>query len=320
MPDTPTPPPIPITPPPAPPHRDQPTQRTNFSLWRFSFGLLIILFGLSLLAQQFGWTWFLPEDVWKLWPIFIILAGLSLLTRDSVLSTVIAVILGLAIVAGSISLTAIGTFDRSTTTEPITIAAEPTAAAADIRLNMGAAKITVGGGATHLVDGTFTSSLTDLDTRSTLSGTTQMVDLTMDRSQSWWWGGVKNALDLDLTKDLPLTLDVNTGATDLNLDLTDVQATDVNIDSGASSIKLTLGDRLDSSRAAINAGASSITMAIPKTVGVTLSLDAAVSRKTLPDFVKQGDSRYVSTNFAASAKKLDLRITAGASSITVDWQ
>lgn len=284
-------------------------------------GGLIILIGLSFLARQFGWNWVAPADLWRLWPVFLILLGLSIASRGHAFGTVLNLLLGLGIVA----LVAVTLIFRpatpAVTTEPFSITRDTGATAATVRMNLGAAKVTLAGGSSVLFDGRLESNVTSLTTKNVTIDGTQDVTVSMENpGGSWpWWGGQKNELVGKLTGEVPLTLEVNSGATDLDLDLSSVQAREVVVSTGASSVDLKLGDRLESSTATISAGASSITVRVPKTLGVALKLDAAVSGKTLPDFTDKGDHRYESTNYAAAAKHLDLRISTGASGIEIVW-
>ncbi|MBI5466778.1 MAG: hypothetical protein HY975_01005 [Candidatus Kerfeldbacteria bacterium] len=308
----------PPTPPPVPP--PVPPRRPHISVWRWFIGLMVILLGISLLSQQFGWAWFVPADVWKLWPIFIIIAGLSIMTRGRVVSTLFSILLVLAVVAFAAAAIFGGQRQREVTTRDFTVTPAATATEASVQLDIGAAKVRMTGGSAQLISGTYTSNVDTLDTTDTLTGTTQAVELSMTKATGMWlWGMNRNELTAKLTDTLPLTIDVNSGATDMDLDLTTVKAKRVTVDTGASALKLRLGATVPASTVKINAGASSIDVYLPRTLGAALNLEAAVSGKTLTDFVEKSANHYASSNYETAVNKVDITIQAGASSITFHW-
>lgn len=69
--------------------------KSNLSVGRLFFGLLFLVIGLALLARNIGWV---PsfginlEYLFKFWPVFIIVLGLSFLSRDSRMGTILSVI------------------------------------------------------------------------------------------------------------------------------------------------------------------------------------------------------------------------------------
>lgn len=319
-----------------PPPSEQPTpthspekkseRRWSFSIWRLVVGLLIVLFGAQLLAQNYGWDWSVNLDITRLWPVVVILVGLSMITKGRVISAVVGSVLALSVIgiAAIVVMTQPSAVSRQTFDRTIAVDRDAAATSGTIKLDLGAADIDIRGGAAGLVNGRFVSNLGDLDLDTLLSGTDQRVTITTtNEHRGWpWFGNWKNDLDLRLTNDLPVRLDIDSGAASLTLDFTAVKTESVTIDAGASSITLTVGDQLDRQDFNLSSGASSIDVTIPKTVtGVRLNLDAGLSGKTLPsEFKKISDELYETTDYASAAKKLDLTIDAGASSIDIVWK
>jgi hypothetical protein len=132
---------------------------------------------------------------------------------------------------------------------------------------------------------------------------------------------MRNTLDIKLNNQLPVDLNIDSGAASLNLDLRTVMVKNLTVDAGASSIDLKLGDLVDASMVVVKSGASSINVAIPKTVdGVRVKIDAGLSGKNVPSALKdKGDGLYETDGYAEAKKKLDLSIDAGASSIDITW-
>lgn len=318
--DTPTSSASPSAPPPPPtppPDHHRRHDHRGFSPWRLFFGIFVVVIGLTLLAQQFGWTVVQWDYLWRLWPVVIILMGLSLLSRGHVMNTVVSIILGIVVIAIGVGFVVNGTAKRDTTTQHITVPAAEGTTSASVQLNVGASKVTLTGGSDKVIDGTFTSNVTTLSTETEVDNSVQNIHLNMQQP-SWWWGGTKNHLDARLSSEIPLAVDVNSGASDLNLDLSTVKATSVTVDSGAASVSLRLGDLVDTNTVKVSAGASSISIKVPEATGVSVVLDAAVSSKTLPGFTETTKNHFESTGYSDATNKIDISIHAGASSISID--
>lgn len=326
MTDTPPPvPPVTPTPPTPPSTQTPPARRHGFSPWRIFIGLIIVLLGLQLLASNYGWNWALSFDLWRLWPLIIILIGLSVLSRGRMMSTVTGVILavGLFAVVVGVFLVQPSTTDRTEVRRDISLTRESAATLSVVTLDMGAASIDVTGGADQAINGTFASSVADLSINNRLDGTTQRVDLTTEQrdGRTWFWmGHMQNTLSLRLNDVQPTELNIDSGAARLDLDLRTVIAQRVSVDAGASSIDLQLGDKAMQATVIIKSGASSLTVSTPKSVdGVRVHLDAGLSGKTIPSELKnRGDGLYETDNYDTAAKKIDLTIDAGVSSITLE--
>jgi len=300
-----------------PPPPTPPTPSRWPGAWRLFIGLFIILIGLSFLASQLGWTWLDPNVVWKLWPLFIIVAGVSIVLRGRVSHSVLGLIIGIVTVGAVAAVMLAPSQPVSTDTEEIARLAE--AESADVRFDLGAAKAEIRGGSDRLVDASLVSNAADLTSESSISGDVQTARVKMEGRGGWWFLGNENTFDARLNENLPLTIDVNSGAADMQFDFSSLQVRNLSIDTGASSLDLKLGDRLETSRVDINAGASSIDVSIPRTVGVKLRLDAGVSSTSLPDFDEKEKHIYESRNFSQFAKTIDISVSAGVSSITFTW-
>jgi hypothetical protein len=292
--------------------------------------LIVVYIGLQLLAQQMGWTWAWAIDIWRFWPVFIILLGVSLMWRgrhrDIWLTIIVVVIFLLASFIIPVSNRFNGNWGSGSTSREVSkvvsITKDATVADASIDIKAGATNLTLNGGAEKLVDGTYNSNGADLVETSNVVGTQQLVTL---ETKSWGHGwfnpfGHRQNLDLKLNNDLPLNLDVDAGASTAHIDLTNVSVKTLKLDMGASTIDLTFGKKLDVATATLKTGATTLDLRFPRDLGVRLDLDAGVTTKTLPEFADQGEGVYLSTSYSTATKKLNLTLDAGVSTIRAHWQ
>lgn len=294
-------------------------KRAGFSIARLLFGGLLILIGLAYLGNSLGW-FEVNVDVWQLWPLLIVFLGLSILSRHGWISWIVGIAITLVVLGGVAYVVFVGSPNqRALTTETVTVAQEAVAESAKVDVNTGAGKLTLRGGATDLINGTFESNITTLSKTSTLTGKVQDVSFDMRGGR---WSGLRstNELDLQLQSDLPTEVSVDSGAMDMQFDLTDVKLTKLDVDTGASNLDLELGDKVDLSEVRIKAGASSLSISVPKTVGVKLDVQAGLSSKDLQDFTDLGDGQYESKDYSSATKKITISLDLGVSSLDVSWR
>ena len=317
------------TPPPATPPPPKETVREvhhhhyekRGGFWRLVVGLFVIFVGLSLLAQNTGWLGSI--DVWgivsRLWPLFIIIGGLSLLSRGGWVGgaiTIIAVIVIVGLVFAAFVTVPAG----EVKTQNFDISKGQGVKVAEVTLNHGAGGVHVQGGSASLVSGNLESTFATLETSSQVDGEIQYIDLEMDSNFRGIYRKNPNELTVNLSNDVPIRLNIDSGASDLRIDLSSVNVTDFNLDTGASSLDLILGDKATSSRVAVDAGASSINITIPRTLGAKLVVDGGLSSRNFQDFRSVGEGKYESENYASAQKKVEINIDAGVSSLNIGWK
>jgi hypothetical protein len=284
-------------------------------------GLIVIAIGVYFLGKQAGWF---PADVelnWNwIWPLFIIAFGVSLLSRRGTFGWLLTTVMTIGVL-GFLAAAAFGAFGKASplATDTVSIAKEADGKALALDIDTGAGKLVLRGGSDKLISGTHIHRGMKLTQTSTLENGVQRVSLSTDKD--WGWiGQHRNDLELSLSNDVPTQLSVDSGAMDMEFDLTTVKVTDIDIDTGASDLSLVLGDLVDKLTVQVGAGASSIDVSLPKTVGARLTWDAGASSKNLPDFNKIDDRTYETSNYASASKKVDLDFDLGAASLDVSWR
>ena len=113
-------------------------------------------------------------------------------------------------------------------------------------------------------------------------------------------------------------LNVETGASQLDMDLKDVLATDIRLQTGASNSNVTLPAR-GASHLDLEAGAASINIRVPEGVAARIRVkEGLTSLNVDTNRFPQLDSRlYQSSNFDSATDRTEINIEAGVGSITV---
>jgi hypothetical protein len=122
-----------------------------------------------------------------------------------------------------------------------------------------------------------------------------------------------------LNPDVPTTLSVHAGASQLDFDLTDLRVTRFSYDGGASSLDLALPAQLPNVLVGIQTGAASLHIRVPQAVAARV-LIKSVGSLTVDQvrFVPRGAGLYQSADYDSAQHRADITIDGGATSIRVD--
>ncbi|MFA6027676.1 MAG: toast rack family protein [Patescibacteria group bacterium] len=297
-------------------------KKIEFNPGKILFGVLVIFIGIILLGKSTG---LFPVEIsfpwWNLWPLLIVFGGLSMLSGKGWLSAVISLAIGLAVIAIVAALLFVN-YPKNTSEQTylISVDKQESATEASIEISTGAGTVDITGGADKLLEGSLVSSFAQPTITSDMNDDIQDVELKMKTEHNFFVIPEKNDLNLELNNDLPLSLSLDTGATDMILDLSEVLAKKVDIDTGASTLDLTFGSLLqEEMEANIDAGAATIMLNIPNNVGLYMNLDSGLTTKDFDKFVKKGEKVYESENYDNTVSKIKLDMNLGATNLEINW-
>ena len=289
--------------------------------------LLFIIGGLDNIIQGRGWVWavislglgtvfllanfgYLPWNSWSLllrmWPLILVAIGLDLVFEGrGTASTLIGVLIALVIMAG-VAWYAIGNSPNTKLGSTPVSQVLQGATSANVRITDPVGRLEVSSGASG-----------DM----LLEGTTQMIG-PMNLSQDYdvqskhgslnlstkgegpfaWWGGMSEPLwALELTENVPLTLNTETAAGSLALDLTGLDVTELKATVAVGSLELTL-DPQDEFEGRLENPIGRIHILVPAGTLVEFTMDTVISTANLPaGFVKNGKVIYSPGATAANA-------------------
>ena len=260
--------------------------RRNAIFW----GSMLVLFGVLFLLSNLG---IFNINVWSLfWPIILIGMGLWFLY---------------------------GYFFRPKgEVEHANIRLEG-ASRARLRVNHGAGRLNIyaGAGAGDLAEGDFGGGL---DQSSRLSGDT--LDVTMKVPSQVFVFPFGPGMSLDwsfgLARQIPLELELETGANESQIDLTDLQVTRLSVKSGASSTNVRLPASVGLTSVTVETGAASVKLFVPQGVAARVSGSAGLAAINVDErrFPRIG-SMNQSPDYDSAANKVDITISVGVGSVDV---
>ncbi len=287
------------------------------------FGVSVIFIGLYYLARNLD---LVPQDLqislWQLWPVLIIIAGLSFLKLRSWITIFLGIVTVVALIGLIGAFIIWGQYNANWDVEesPIDISLEADAKKGQLDLDFGAGNIKIKGGSDEFAVGSLKSNILALQPESNLSEDVQRVKLNFDSRKILYTGRHQNDLNLSLNNNIPMALYIDSGAANMDFDLSNVFAEIVDINTGASDLDLTMGDKIKHAKLNIDAGASSVDISVPRTVGVDLNIDAGVTSKQIDNFEEVQDNTYRSWDYQNMEKFLSIDLDLGVSDLKINWK
>jgi hypothetical protein len=134
----------------------------------------------------------------------------------------------------------------------------------------------------------------------------------------WDWGGRGLEWNVHFNSQIPLTLKLETGASESILDLSELLVGELILQSGASSTELTLPTHATFTRVKISGGAASFKVRVPLGVAASIQYNGGLASLDVDRqrFPQTGD-RYQSSDFAIAENKVELVFEVGAASVEV---
>ncbi len=255
------------------------------------WGALIIVFGGLLLLENLGY--FRGVNVWGLlWPFFLIALGVWFLW---------------------------GAFSRRVVPpEHLAVPLEG-ASQAQLRLSHGAGRIELFAGASsgNLLEGDFGGGV---DVKTRREGDQLQVKLSLPARlfPFDWTPGHSLDWSLGVVRDLPLSLVLETGASQSRIDLSELQIRELVLKAGASSTALTLPAQAGFTRVKIEAGAASLKVNLPAGVAARIQSTGGLTSVNVDQgrFPKT-DGYYQSPDYDQAVNKAEIRIEMGVGSVSI---
>src|SRR5680860_721953 len=294
---------------------------------RLIFGLILVIGGLSALGANLGFfTWADAAQLVRLWPLFLIVAGVNMLLGRRRQTT--AVVISLLILVAGVGFLAIA---HDTEWGPFAQAARQSQmiegpdtepfVGGTLLLDAGALDLSVRGtDSPYMAIGDFQSHRTPLISEYTESHEYHL-KITQKDNPVWLPIGLGelrgDSLSLSLSRDVRWSIDMNLGAADAKLDLRDLTLADLTLDSGASKVDLTLGPHVaEGAEVVVKGGAGSYQISLPKELDLSVRIDTALTSKNMdPALEDQGSGEYTHDG---GGPPLRVRISAGVSSVRVN--
>lgn len=296
--------------------------------------ILLIFLGAVFLLQNTG---YLPPNfwlnLWRLWPVILVLVGIELLFANRIPWIL------LAGVAAAVLLIGVVITNKNVTT-PISPQPEPPYSASTELGSATQAAVTVRFGAGQLnvsaIDPPVANQLATMyyqgppplapTPRYTVSGGVGQLEYQASGhggpNVPWFDGrGDSARCDMALSPSVPITsFTVQSGAADAHVDMTKLQISSIELSIGAANAWVRFPEAGGHTSAHIGGGASNITLDVPEGVAAQIQYHGGLSTVSVDQnrFPQIGDNVYRSSDWDTATNKLDLSIDTGVTSIQVN--
>lgn len=287
--------------------------------------ILLIIVGVLILLSNFGWmSWDVLLRIVNLWPVVLVAIGVDLLTRRRYQ----AVVWGAALVVGALLFAydsggVGGTVIWGTPAGELrTVSHSLTGAqAADVTIStsVGALRLSSGTSGDQLVTGTVRTGRGEtLVDQLTHRGDTAVLRLISDQRPGVNIGGAeRREWDLQLTRDVPVALDVKSGVGRSILDLQRTQLSSLQMEAGVGEVNATLPDS-GSYRADFKAGVGAMHITIPAAVAARVTVHSGLGAVRVNGTFERSGDTYQSPGYASASNRVDVNVDGGLGQITVD--
>ena len=193
------------------------------------------------------------------------------------------------------------------------------ASQASLKLSHGAGRIVVGSGAApgQLLSGSFAGGIKHSAHRSgdRLDAHLESRPFAFPPFISGWQGLEWN---FNLTREVPLALRLETGASQSEFDLRDVKVTDLKVSTGASKTDITLPANAGMTNVKVELGAASLDMVVPQGVAARIRAEQGVAAIEIDTGrFPYSNGIYESADYSSAQDKVDIMIQAGVGRVAV---
>jgi predicted membrane protein len=186
----------------------------------------------------------------------------------------------------------------------------------DITLNVGAGRLNVSEGAKDWVEGEIQYNVDGLKPKVSYKLSRDTGKVVIKQSNKDFSGmnigNVKNEWDLELSNDVPMELEVNTGASDTNLNLQGLQLEKLNVNAGVGNLTVDLsGDWQEDFDVNLKMGVGQSTIILPSNVGVRIKSTKGIGHADFKGLISEGNGIYVNEAYETAGVKIDVHTDLG---------
>jgi len=315
-------------------------------------GLILVLIGAAFLLNNYGYLHFHWENFIRLWPIFLVIAGVNLVFAHN--KSPWATILKIAVAVCGIGLLLFGNFgdrynfwpgwhyshhysrnddnndmndddnnDDDNGNAKMAVNgtfSEPYASSVKV------AKLNISGGATtyNLADTSnqlFSASTSDKSDRYTfyknMEDSVPVLNFKMKDHHGFNFDSDKNRAEFRLNPNPIWEINVETGASSIEFDLSKFKVKSLQLHGGAASFHIKLGMPQATTEVEVETGVSGVDISIPQNAACSIETDSGLSDNNFSGFNKTNDNSYETPGYAAAKNKMHIHISGGLSGFNV---
>lgn len=293
--------------------------------------LVLIFIGAVFLLENTG---YLPPNfwvnLWRLWPVLLVLAGIELLLAHRVPWIVLAGLGAVVLIVGAAAVNSHVAPAPSSTAATRQDTSLGGASQAAVTVRFGAGQLNLDGlpqpapGQLASMSYNGPPDLAPQPRYTAVGGVAHLDYQTSGRAGPGFIPFVGRQsdprLDVSLAPDVPITsLIIQTGATQAHIDLSSLRVNNVDMSVGAATAWMRLPENAGLTTLHISGGASTITLEIPQNVAARIRHQGGLSTLNVDQtrFPPGSDGLYRSTDYDTATNKVDISLETGVTTIQV---
>jgi hypothetical protein len=291
---------------------------------------LLIAAGIFFLLSNLGIiSWSFWDAAWRLWPIVLIAIGLDLLIgRRSIWSSLLVLLVTVGfLAAGFFWLVTSGDLGGGSVSDTISQSLSG-AESAEVEINFGVGRVTVEAlpaDSEELIMGSIerpaeirveqSFDVTGDDVahyRLRTEGSArsvQSIPFFGPGDDNWRW-------DMQLNRDVPLRLTLDTGVGETTLDLSQLMVETVDVDTGVGQTTVILPGHGEI-EASVNGGVGELIIELPQGVAARIESDTGLGSTDIADDFERNGDVYESPGYDDALDRINLSLSAGIGQVTV---
>ncbi|MBS4055981.1 MAG: hypothetical protein KGZ82_01530 [Bacteroidales bacterium] len=298
------------------------------------WGVVLIVIGFLFLFDKLGMLDFQWSLFWRLWPVLLILWGISIIPMRGIFKIMLALVVGALSIGFYYQQAGKGDNNRSASRfwlydnsrndgdenrysdQAFSAEMPDSISVASLKMDAAAGDFRLEGPCENLFE--FSKSGQSVNYTYRVEEFAGKASVFITQESDFHLGRKnRNEVNLQLNPSPLWDIDVEIGAADFSFDLSGFKVRKLDIDGGATSIDLVFGNLCDSTNVSISAAASSIDLVIPENSGCRIEGSSVLSSRDLEGFDKIEKGRYETKGFAEATPKIYINIDAAVSSFSV---
>ncbi|MFC5282491.1 LiaI-LiaF-like domain-containing protein [Pedobacter alpinus] len=305
------------------------------------WGIVFIFVGTVFLLENFGVIDFSWRDIWRFWPLLLVITGVNIVFKDSKSNT--GVIIIVLITTATLAFLTFKGLTGTQKTDDVpwewshnedevnneenkefstNIYNEDYNAKyknATLSINGGASKFSIESGSEKLFESKIKETISRYYLKKTDTDSTVVLSFNSKNKKNGFnfkdteFSDVKIKLHTQPTWDVNL----NMGAGKVNFDLSNNKINTINLKGGAADFNIKLGSLSEQINLNAETGIAKVSIEIPQDAACEIKTSTGLSSKDFEDFVKKSDGIYVSPNFDTAKNKIYINLKGGLSDFEV---
>ena len=291
-------------------------------------GIILIVIGLIALLVTFFDVKIVWSELAKLWPVFIIIFGISILPFNKLFKSILVI----AMILISFLLYYNGVKDdkdfayediRQEYDVDVQEFSEPyrnNIIGADVEINYGAGTLNLNAPVKELVKASNASNyiVQDFSVKYENDNADIVFDLAADNINVTGKDAIsKNCFNIALNDNPIYSFEINVGASTMNFDLTDYKVAELDVNGGACYMDIKLGDLYDFTDVSINTGVSDIKIGVPANSGCRVTCESVLTNKNFKGFDKKSTGIYETSNYSSASNIINIEFAGAVSDFEI---